>query len=377
MQINIKRKTAIITALAALLLSGCSSSDKTSADADVTVQQTTAVTTAMPLQESEAQVTQPSEESVPEEEEPEGALNNLTGLYDLSDEAVGKRPVAIMINNITFALPQYGIAAADMIFECPVEGTITRLMAVYGDMTKIPDVCSIRSCRYYYPIFALGLDAVYVHWGKDETIAKQTLEELSVDRLDGYANSYIFDRDKERAKTYSSEHTGYYKGSLTVSALERSSIRSELLEEKDKPVFSFSVQPQAISDTVCEECTIPFSATYFSDFTYDEEEGVYYKTHNGAPHIDSAAGRQLSFTNVFALGTTTEIINQDNLLISLDWHGGDGYYISQGTIMPIKWSKADEHADIVITDTDGNEITVNPGKSYLGFTPRLSSVTYK
>lgn len=373
MKASIKiRAAAIAACLAAVFsLGGCSSADST--PTETTQAQTTAVTTVMELQVTESVTT----EQEPEEVIPEGNLNNLTGLYDLSDEAVGKRPVAITVNNITYSLPQYGIAAADMIFECPVEGTITRLMAVYGDMTAIPDVCSIRSCRYYFPIFALGLDAVYVHWGKDETIAKQTLSELSVDRLDGYTNTYIFARDKERAKKYSSEHTGYYKGSLTESALQKASIRSQLLEGKNVPAFKFAREPQPISDAACSSCTVPFSAVYFSDFVYNAEEGVYYKTHNGDPHIDSAAGQQLSFMNVFVLGTSTEVINKKNLLISLDWHGGDGYYISQGTVMPIKWSKADEFANIVITDPDGNEVTVNPGKSYLGFTPKLSSVTYK
>ena len=56
--------------------------------------------------------------------------NRLTGLDDLSEEAKGKRPVAVMINNIKAALPQYGISQADLMFECIVEGGITRMMAV-------------------------------------------------------------------------------------------------------------------------------------------------------------------------------------------------------------------------------------------------------
>lgn len=51
-----------------------------------------------------------------------------------------------MINNVEAALPQYGISAADVIFEIPVEYDLTRLMALYGDYTQVPDVCSVRSC---------------------------------------------------------------------------------------------------------------------------------------------------------------------------------------------------------------------------------------
>ena len=90
--------------------------------------------------------------------EPEN-VNLLTGVADLSEEAVGKRPVAVMINNIEAALPQYGISEADLLFELPVEGGVTRLMALYGDYTAVPQVCSVRSCRYYFPILAAGYDA--------------------------------------------------------------------------------------------------------------------------------------------------------------------------------------------------------------------------
>ena len=215
-----------------------------------------------------------------------------------------------------------------------------------------------------------------MHWGADPTIAKDTLESLDIDRLDGDRNSYVFGRDEERMKTFAYEHTGYYKGSLTVKALDQAGIRKDLKKEKNKPVFPFREEAQAVSKTKCTKCKAVFSAEYFSDFTYNAKEDVYYKSHNGSPHIDSSNGKQLAFENVFILGTTTKIINQSNLLISLDWHGGDGYYISHGTITPIKWSKADEFADIVITDKKGKVIEINPGKSYLGFTSRLGDTIY-
>ena len=85
--------------------------------------------------------------------------NLLTGLGDLSEGAIGKRPVAVMVNNVEKAMPQYGVGQADLIFEIPVEGDATRFMAMYGDYTKVPKVCPIRSCRYYFPALSQGFDA--------------------------------------------------------------------------------------------------------------------------------------------------------------------------------------------------------------------------
>ncbi|MGN1117043.1 MAG: DUF3048 domain-containing protein, partial [Acutalibacteraceae bacterium] len=65
---------------------------------------------------NEEETTQPSTETTQPtteaDEEPQGNLNLLTGRYTLSDEAVGKRPMAVMINNIKQSLPQYGISKA-------------------------------------------------------------------------------------------------------------------------------------------------------------------------------------------------------------------------------------------------------------------------
>ena len=94
----------------------------------------------------------------PQEEIPANQ-NLLTGVADLTDAAIGKRPVAVMVNNVSYAMPQYGVGQADIIFEIPVEGDATRFMALYGDYTQVPQICPIRSCRYYFPALSQGFDA--------------------------------------------------------------------------------------------------------------------------------------------------------------------------------------------------------------------------
>ena len=84
----------------------------------------------------------------PKKDEVPANQNLLTGLGDLTDGAIGKRPVAVMVNNVQDAMPQYGVAKADIIYEVPVEGDVTRLMALYADYTTVPKICAVRSCRY-------------------------------------------------------------------------------------------------------------------------------------------------------------------------------------------------------------------------------------
>ena len=232
--------------------------------------------------------------------------NLLTGKNDLSQEAIGKRPVAVMVNNIEPALPQYGISQADIIFELPVEGNQTRLMALYADYTKMPDICAIRSCRYYYPALAKGYDAFYVHWGSDQSILDY-VNSLGIDRYDGIANEGgLFGRDAgRRSAGYALEHTGYFKGTQFASVVQKDGSRTELKDAKKETAFQFCDLGSMVQPTgqACNKAHIKFGAAT-ATFTYSAEQGVYYKDINGHAHMDGRSNTQLSFTNVFILETS-------------------------------------------------------------------------
>lgn len=295
--------------------------------------------------------------------------NLLTGLNDLSQEAIGKRPVAVMVNNVPAALPQYGVAQADIIFEIPVEGDLTRLMAVYADYTKVPKVCAIRSCRYYFPAFAKGFDAFYVNWGMDETI-RSYVNSLRIDQFDGMYNPYgLFGRDSSRRSAgYALEHTGYFDGTRFDDVVQSNGMRTELLTEKKGTAFQFNelgVQEKPQGDP-CAVAKIDFGAAT-ATLTYDATQNAYLKQINGKSHIDGVTGTQLVFANVFVLETSISVRDQQGHK-KLDWSGsskGTGYYISNGTIQKIKWSKSSESAYLQFYDESGNELSINRGKSYI------------
>lgn len=305
--------------------------------------------------------------------------NRLTGLDDLSDEAKGKRPVAIMINNIKQSLPQYGIADADLMFECEVEGGITRMMAVYADYTKVPAVCSVRSCRYYFPILAHGLDAVYFCFGSNPTLGTPTLERIKIDYFDGNVNndSLIFARDPNRVGRYDREHTAFLKGENLPEVFKKYKTRTDYRDGKDNYIFTFRDEGviKSAGEKNCDKVNLAFSNKYYSTFTYDAEKKVYLKQHNGSTHIDSATGEQLSYTNVFALETEVKPYGSTPL-VQIDWKGGTGYYISAGGVKKIKWSKKNEKAGIVINDMDGKEVKVNAGNSYIGILNKNTTTLY-
>ena len=77
--------------------------------------------------------------------------SELTGKY-VKPSVAKKRPYAIMINNIEYAFRnQKGTSKADIIYEALAEGGITRMMAVYEDVSKVKKLvqCEVQDTTMY------------------------------------------------------------------------------------------------------------------------------------------------------------------------------------------------------------------------------------
>ncbi|MBO5252704.1 MAG: DUF3048 domain-containing protein [Clostridia bacterium] len=364
-------KKLFVRAIALLLcfvmiftLSACKkkAQEENSAASEVSAAEPTAEPTSKPTPEPTPEPT-PDPEVIPEK------ASLLTGLETLTDEAVGKRPVAVMINNVAPALPQDGVGSAEILFEIPIEYEHTRLLGVFSDYTKIPKICSVRSCRYYFPIVAAGFDAIYVHWGIDEVYARPVLNALGIEAFDGVRGGLGFYRDQNRLnKGYALEHTGYMDGSKFPEMVEKKGFRMDLKEDWEGYAFNFAKMDEVVTPAgeTADYVKIDFGAQN-STFNYDPETKLYSKMHNRNKHIDALSGEQLTFTNVVVLETDiTFKPNQVHREINLT--GGEnykGYYFSNGAMQEIYWSKEGDFEKFKFFNKDGTELVMNRGKTYI------------
>lgn len=316
-------------------------------------------------------VEEPEEEEVVE---PDAAnTNTLTGLPTLTDGAIGKRPVAVMINNAQAAMPQYGISQADIIFEIPVEGDNTRLMALYGDYTQVPKICPVRSLRAYFASYSEGFDAFMIHWGMDDTM-QEYFDALGIERFDGISGAGgMFGRDEaKQAAGYALEHTGYVEGSMLPQVLTSAGRRLDLAEDKKDNAFVFNKLDELIpaDGNSCNKASINFGAQS-ATLNYDEASKTYKKDMNGSPQMDSVTNEQLAFTNVLILETQISVRDEVGHK-EVVWDGGGtgnatGYYISGGKVQKIFWSKDanNEKSRIHLFDENHNTLKINRGKTYI------------
>jgi len=302
-------------------------------------------------------------------------INPLTGLGTTKDLS-RQRPVAIMINNLWGALPQEGIADCDIMYECLVEGGITRLMAVTADYESLGVIGSIRSCRHYYLDLVKNYDAIYVHAGGSDQ-GYLEIKQRGINNLDG-VNMYVpdmFYRDKDRLQTMKYEHTLMTSGEKIANGIAYKKYRTELSEEFiGKTAFSFTeFGTERTLDGDDASCVLlPYSKYQTARFDYNADTNSYYRYQfEDVPHIDGTTGEQISYTNLFILFCPAKAIGDaaGHLDITTESEKGEGYYVYGGKCEKISWSKPTQDSQIVYYSEDGEELTVNRGKTFVSIFP--------
>ncbi|HTK59724.1 MAG TPA: DUF3048 domain-containing protein [Candidatus Baltobacteraceae bacterium] len=117
------------------------------------------------------------------------------------------RPLAVMIDNHPDARPQSGVSAADVVWEVPVEGGLTRNMLIFRSASA-SEIGPVRSARPYFLRWAREFDAIYAHvGGSDEALSDLASGALGLDDANEFRFGSSFRRDGRRSaphNTYTS-----------------------------------------------------------------------------------------------------------------------------------------------------------------------------
>lgn len=335
-------------------------------------------------------VSEPPDESsisaiAPVEPEPEPAhpyANPLTG-EGMDVDISGKRPVAVMFNNLKKALPQIGIAQADVLYEIVAEGGITRIMGVYQDLEGVGDLGSIRSARDYYVSLALGHDAIYIHAGGSPQ-AYDAFDSWGVTYIDFVNGPYgkMCWRDPDRKKAAGLEH------SLLTSSekvLEQMPSKFRLEHKEGYEVgWAFSKEPLPGDAVSARKLTVPFSKYKTGYFTYDGDRGQYLAAQSldgsdPIPWVDGASGEPVGVNNVLVLYTDVSLVKGDDKgRMEVRTTGtGDGILLRDGQLYEIAW-KRDKRTDcLTFLGVSGQPIPLAVGPSYINVVGASADVVWE
>ena len=292
--------------------------------------------------------------------------SRLTGM-PVSKKIGTKRPIAIMINNIGDAIPQSGISSADVIYEATVEGGITRMMAMFENYDKISRIGSVRSCRFYFPYWAVEWDAIYAHFGQSG-FAMDFLKSGKVDALNAMDNSAFVTFYRDPSKV--APHNVFATPAGIRQTINDKQYRTTYKKNVKKHFQFAKYGTEYILKTGFKASRIdtnyPVNHSYF---VYNKKTKLYERFQFGTAHIDELNQKQLTCSNVIIQQADAPLFGDGK---SVDFQivgSGKGMYFTRGKGIKIIWKKSKDTSITHFYDEKGKEIKLNTGKTFICVMP--------
>lgn len=285
------------------------------------------------------------------------------------DEDSISRNYAVMINNHSQArINHAGLQDAYIVYEAIVEGGITRMMAIFKDKTTAR-IGSVRSARHYFLDYALENDAIYVHFGWSPQ-AQKDVRNLGINNMNGLYDN-IFWRDYSLG--VAQEHTAFTK----MESIKNYAVKKGYRTTSDKKLLlNYNVDEVNMNSREgaipANQIDITYSGYITTSYTYDVENKVYLRSINGTPHMTSDENKvkqQVKTKNIIIADINNYTIDNYGRQTLENIGSGDGYYITNGYAVPIKWYKSSRDSQTIYRYLDGTEIEVNDGNTYIQLRP--------
>ncbi len=296
------------------------------------------------------------------------------------------RIIAVMVNNICNsarqnARPQRGLSSASIVIESRVEGSISRLCALYSNVDAIPEVGPLRSGRDQFLQLVMPWKALYYHDG-ESIFCTQYINQWNYSGLNIGGKSYfntpthphVAHRDP-RDGVVAYEHTEFTSGPEIRQAAQNAGIG--LTYDYDTTFFPFTDYRTGEIELLegCQAArsvTVRHSAKYQSAFSYSAADKVYrmqmYSARTGAFEnaVDELNGQQLVFENLLVCFAPIAAYAGDSGDVQEVQYiaGGPAYLFTRGRVRVCQWSKQVPDLPLEVTD-NGQPVTFNRGRTYL------------
>lgn len=282
-----------------------------------------------------------------------GELCPITGL-PVGNTGV---PVAVCVDNHSRALPQAGIADADLVYEAVTEGGITRLLAIFH-CSNVPKIGPVRSTRPYFAYIAKEWNAILAHCGGLEKDV-EPIEKLKV--LD--ANELLNPKGFWRVASRPSPHNLY----TSVDSLRK---RLGLEHARGDVARRWQFAPW--SDCPAKGVRVVYNSRYAVVWELDPAARYYKRFVNGVQAVDEG-GAVISASNVIVQAVPTRVAYPDGGVDMKLVGEGKAWFLLGGRACSGSWKKAGPLEPTLFFDDSGKPIVLSPGKTWVQIVPADSA----
>ena len=280
---------------------------------------------------------------------------------------VGSIPVAVVVENHVESRPTFGLERARIVYEAPVEGGITRYLAIF-DRDDLPEVIGpVRSARPYLIEWASEWLAVLWHSGGSPAAYQlfQTGAGGHVDEISALGR--YFWRDRNRYPPHNLFTSG--------SAIREAFTELRLPIAGVPPALAWDEEPaeHRREGPVHPAVRLSFrDPDYCVGYVYDLARDVYQRWLAGAPQV-SATGEAISARTVIVPIVSARVIDREGRLNLATKNGGIAHLFIHGEYEMAEWRWHQGKTRFV--DSDGAVIAFPPGPIWITVVTAPEAVT--
>ena len=289
----------------------------------------------------------------------------LTGTPAPGGTIPARPALGVKIGNYPDDRPSSGLNQADVVFEEPVEGAITRLLAVFQCQTA-PLVGDLRSARQPDAgIMSQFSNPVFVHAGGiDPVIALMQASPLLDTNLYSGGNGSAIIQQRGRVAPYST-----FVNTATLWALHPTDTTPPA------PIFQYSATlPKGSVAGSGASVHIPFSSTSDVTWQWNPATGTYLRSYSGQPDkllngSQTAATDVVIMTVPTATGPWVENSEGGHEVDVTATGTGPLVVMRNGVAITGTWTRNTLTQPATLTTAGGIPITLAPGNSWVELVP--------
>jgi hypothetical protein len=277
--------------------------------------------------------------------------------------------VAVKVDNIVNARPQTGLGAADIVYVLPVEGGLSRFLAVYS--SRLPSIIGpVRSAREddLEVLRQFGTPA-FAYSGATPQLLPAVERSRIVDEYPGLpAFGPAYFRDSSRVQPYNL----YAHSSALLARARGASVAGDV-------GFRFGPVPLSASGTAVTSYSAGYPASSFT-FRWSPRAGTWLISMDGTPAMSTSGtpgGAANPFGSLSQLGAPTVIIQHTTIRTSrfLEYGKpppyaqsvgqGSAVVLRGGKAYPVRWSRPSADGGTAYTLPSGQRMTFAPGQAWV------------
>jgi hypothetical protein len=294
----------------------------------------------------------------------------LTGLPAPGRRVPARPALAVKVENLPEARPQYGLSSADVVYEEPVEGGITRFIVIYQchDASRIEP---IRSGRLIDPdiVQQYGAHPLFAYAGAIQPVVTKVDASPLIDVGIYRAPLSAYWRDPNRY--------GPHNLISSTAVLYAAGRAQNAPKAAPKPVFRFGAMPPHSAAASVNIANPSSDVTW----TWQPQAADWLRSYVGAGAATMGEGGDITTTNIVVMTVVmypspyvedATGIHENELTLT---GSGPVQVFRDGSVITGTWKRSTLSHTTELLTASGKPITLTPGQTWVELVPTTIPVT--